>query len=204
MKFIEQVPTKRLVIYFCSLILLPFIILYIQARSTNGYLDLLSENIQSTFETALTEKYKQSFNTHIRNYYADEDPIYLERHIESIEPLQSEVESIQSLLSDKKFLNDTSILNRLNKLTGESNRLRFTESNIQTHPLFQEAIEKLNQPVELNTQDLLQILNLIERDHKKTLNQPHLIITDFELEKKVINTSREVFQVNFTLLKRTY
>lgn len=165
---------------------------------------MLSENIETTFQTALTEKYKQSFNTHTRNFYADEDPIYLERNLESYTPLQNEVQSIETLLEDKKFLNDASILNRLSKLTGEANRLRFTESNIQTHPLFQEAIEKLNQSVEVSKDDLIQILKLIERDHKKELNQPHLFITDFDLEKREVNTSREVFVVNFTLLKRTY
>lgn len=178
--------------------------LFLHASSTSNYLDMLSENIETTFQTALTEKYKQSFNTHTRNFYTDEDPIYLERNLESYEPLQNEVQSIQTLLEDKKFLNDASILNRLSKLTGEANRLRFTESNIQTHPLFQEAIEKLNHSVEASKDDLIQILKLIERDHKKTLNQPHLFITDFDLEKKEINNSREVFVVNFTLLKRTY
>ena len=72
---------------------------------------------------------------------------------------------------------------------------------------FQETIETLAHPVEVDNSDILKILSRIEgvslHDEKPLETRPQLIITDFRIDRKKPSLY-EVYALNIKILKREY
>jgi hypothetical protein len=118
------------------------------------------------------------------------DPAYLEKEVESLQFLQTEVKRLQVLGSGKNSA-------RLHFLQGGGNTVRLIEHNFRKKPPFQEADARTEHSVEMDTEDLKKLLSKLEG-----VSAPELTISQFQLNKKTISASEEVFVVYFELIKR--
>ena len=105
------------------------------------------------------------------------------------------------------FLIDT-ITRRLEKLTGPENALHFNEGVADTYPTFQEVVETMANPVELQLDDLHRLLARIEgvelTGNELPPGRPQLIVTDFKLDRVRVRPKTEVLKLTMKILKREF
>jgi len=132
------------------------------------------------------------------------DPNYLEKNIETLSFLLSEVKKIEALQSEN--FEDERTAKRMQFLKEGGNRLVFSEEQVRTNDTFREIEEKQQHPVEMNEEDLKKLLCLIEGitiwPYGPKEGRPQLIIKDFKLTKKEISPQEKVFVVSVQLIKR--
>lgn len=198
-------------IYATIIALVPLaLVLYLLTGKQNE-LNNLEETLETIQYQATVKEKKQALNVAVRQHFREADHFYIDKNLETLIFLESELETLQKLSNDKSFEDDERIKRRIEFLTGtgkESNQMIFSEGIVQSFPLFQETVETLVHPVELNATDLQKILAKIEGvsmgGFQPGPNRPQLIITDLKLDKKTISENNEVYQLNLKLLKREY
>lgn len=205
---LKKIPIDRAVLYMAVLGFIPLIISIFLFFTEKSYLEELTGTIEQIEEQAFVKEKKQAQNATVRQHFSDADHFYIDKHLETLVFLEPEIEMLQKILSDKNFADDERLKRRFEYLTGESNNLVFSEGVVQTYPLFQETMETLVHPVDINTNDLQKILSRIEGseigEEKPGPNRPQLLITEFKLDKKKVYEKNEVYQLNLKLLKREY
>ncbi len=198
----SRLITSLVILGICPLL---FIFWNFQLKKT----DLMEvENLLDTIEKNIFIKEKKQFlNKTVRQHYRDADHFYLDKYIESLPLLEKETEALQKNASHPNYIPDEATKKRLEFLIN-SNHLSFSEGKVQSNPYFQETLETLLQPVEINIEDLKKILTKIEGvsigDFQVSPQRPQLLITDFKIEKKRNLDKNEVFILNMKLLKREY
>lgn len=204
----SNIPKNRLLLYLLLIGLLPLIFVSILVISQLGSLGELKASLNEMQQMALMRERKQAINMAVRNHFKDADHFYIDKYLETLTFLEPEIESLQKLLTNKNLADDEAIKKRLEVLTGSGNSLQFSEGIVQSTPVYQETMETLVHPVEVNGQDLQKILAKIEGLDIETYtpgpNRPQLIILDFKLDRKSITEKNEVFTLNLKLLKREY
>jgi len=202
----NQIPQKRLLLYILILGTLPLLLVAFYFFSSQTSLDDLRNSIEQTENYAFLQARKQAHNKAVLNHYKDTDRFYVDKYLEKITLLEPEIQSLKDVINNKNFAGDDNVKKRLDFLSGNSNKLLFSEGVVDTSPAFQETIASLVHPVEVNAEDVASILALIEGEqigtHQAAPNRPQLIIIDFNLDKKSIANKNEVFQLNMKILKR--
>lgn len=205
---LHQIPQNRALLYFLLIGTLPLLMMIFFFMVNKNELDDLATSIQSSQHQAFLKEKKEASNVAIRQQFRDVDHFYIDKYLETLVFLESEMESLQQILKDKNFLDDDKVRRRLEMLSGSKNSLVFSEGVVQKTPYFQETMETLVAPVEVNIEDLKKILSRIEGveigPYTPAPNRPQLIITDLKLEKKKTVDNNEVFQLNLKLIKREF
>ncbi|WP_039360944.1 hypothetical protein [Candidatus Protochlamydia amoebophila] len=205
---LNTIPLNRAISYLIAIGVLPFLFVVFTFFSQKSDLEELRNVLETLQCQAFVKEKKQALNLAVRQHFRDADHFYIDKHLESLVFLETEIESLQKIVADKNFSGDERIKKRLELLTSPSNSFIFSEGVVQTFPLFQETIETLVHPVEVNTQDLQKILALIEGiqvgPYLPGPNRPQLLITEFKLDKKKVYEKNEVFVLNLKLLKREF
>lgn len=208
MDILKKIPLDRMVLYIGTLSFLPFILIVFLFFSEKGQLEELNSTIEQIEQQAFAKEKKQAQNVTVRQHFRDADHFYIDKYLETLVFLEPEIDMLQKILSDKNFADDDRLKKRLEFLTGEANSLVFSEGIVQSYPLFQETMETLVHPVEVNNFDLQKILARIEGvemgEEKPGPNRPQLLITEFKLDKKKAYEKNEVYQLNLKLLKREF
>lgn len=208
MDILRKIPLSRLVLYLCFLGTLPFLFVLGLFFSEKNQIEEMRGAIQQIEQDAFVKEKKQAVNVTLRQHFREADHFYIDKNLESLIFLEPEIEMLQKILSDKNFADDERLKARLEYLTGETNNLVFSEGVVQNYPLFQETMETLVHPVEINTTDLQKILARIEGvemgEHKPGPHRPQLLITEFRIDKKKVYDKNEVFLLNLKLLKREF
>lgn len=204
----SNIPQQRLLLYIALLGLLPALAAFFYFMSNLSSVKSTSHNIQFIEQQAATREKKQAINIAVRNNFREADHFYIDKYLENMSFLDSEIESLQKVITNKNFPDDENIKKRLEQLTGPENDLIFTEGVVQSTPIFQETTETLVHPVEVNVQDIRSLLARIEGtpigSEISALNRPQLIILDFKIEKKHLTERNDVFVLNLKLLKREF
>lgn len=204
----ESIPTKRLIFYGLLLGLFPLLFVLMNLTSQINNLSEMEERIHTIQDQILILGQKQAINIALMQSYKDADHFYIDKHLETIPLLESEIETLQKALSNKNIAEDESIKRRYESLIGGENALRFTEGVVQSSPFVQEVTESLIHSVEVDIEDIKEILAKIEGveigPYSPGPNRPQLIITDFKIDKKSVIDKNEVFQLNMKLLKREF
>jgi len=203
---------NRVIMYGLLIGLLPLIFVIFSYISQRSQLEDLQSSVEYIRHQAVIKEKKQALNLSVRQHFREADHFYIDKQLETLTFLEQEKELLEKISNDKSFANDERIKKRLDFLTGSGgnpgNGLVFSEGVVQKFPLFQETVETLMHPVEINTKDLQKILAKIEgvemNDASPGPNRPQLFITDFKLEKKTINEKNQVFQLNLKLVKREF
>lgn len=202
-----NIPFKRQVIYLLILGQLPLLFVIIHFFSQNAALNSLSNSLELAQVQAQTSEAKHALNNAVRQHYSDADHFYIDKQLETLIFLEPEIESLQKVVNHRNFTEDAAIKKRLELLTN-SNSLSFSEGAVQSTPGFQETIETLIHPVEVNINDLKHILAKVEgveiEPYSQGQSRPQLIILDFKIDKKKISDSNEVLSLDMKLLKREF
>lgn len=208
MNLFNSIPLSRAILYLLCLGLFPFIFVMFLFFSQKSQLEELNNSIKIVQNQAFTTEKKQALNLAIREHFRDADHFYIDKHLETLVFLESEIEQLQKIVQDKNFADDDRIRKRLEFLTGESNSFVFSEGVVQSFPLFQETTETLVHPVEVNAIDIQKILARSEGlnmgEFTPGLHRPQLIMTEFKLDKKKINEKNDVYLLNLKLIKREF
>jgi hypothetical protein len=204
----KDIPINRAVFYFILIGLLPICFVLALFFSQKNELKELQDILQSIQHQAFVKEKKQALNLAVREHFRDADHFYIDKYLETLVFLEPEIEMLQKIVNDKNFAEDERIKKRLEFLTSQANSLVFSEGVVQSFPLFQETIETLVHPVEVNVQDLQKILARIEGikigSFAQGPNRPQLLITEFKLDKKKTTDKNEVFLIQLKLLKREF
>jgi hypothetical protein len=135
---------------------------------------------------------------------AESDRYYIDKNLESLIFLESEIKKMEALVSDTT-LDDVSE-KRLHFLKQGSNRLLFAEDKVRTQNKIREVTERQQHPVEMNEEDLKKLLCLIEGvtiwPYGPKEGIPQLIIQDFQLGKKRLDAEDHVFTIHMNIIKR--
>jgi hypothetical protein len=208
MKTLQNIPINRAITYLLCLTCLPLIGVIFLFFSQKSELETLYQTIEQIEQQAFLKEKKQALNVAVRHHFREADHFYIDKHLETLVFLEPEIEFLQRLVSDQNFADDDRIKKRLEFLTSSSNSLIFSEGVVQSSPQFQETIETLVHPVEVNSSDIQKILARIEgisiAEHTPGAYRPQLLITEFKLDKKHINDKNEVFSLNLKLVKREF
>ncbi len=187
------IPTLFSAIYFC-----------IQLAGLNQTKESLSKRSQALF---LKEE-KRAVNTYIWERFRHSDPYYIDKYLECLNFLSTEVALVEGIVNNVPYVDLKSIEERLLYLKGGDNQMHFIEGIIQTHPLFNETQEKLSYGIQVDENDVEKILQLIETLPYPIENEakrpPQLILTDFSLDRQTFNGGAENFLLNLSMLKRTF
>jgi hypothetical protein len=204
----SQIPLQRALLYMAFLGLLPLFIVGLLFFSQKRELESLEHQMEMVHHQAFVKEKKQALNLAVRQHFRNADHFYIDKYLETLVFLEPEIEMLQKIVSNKNFTDDDRIKRRLEHLTSQNNSLVFSEGVVQSFPLFQETVETLVHPVEVNVTDLQKILSRIEGIEIDSFtpgpNPPQLLITEFKLDKKKISDKNEVFQLNLKLLKREF
>lgn len=205
---LQTIPINRFVLYLLLLGLMPLALVMVLFFTQKSHLEELRSSLEIIQQQAFVKEKKQALNLAVRQHFRDADHFYIDKYLETLVFLEPEIETLQKIAHDKNFADDERIKKRLEFLTSQANSLVFSEGVVQSFPLFQETIESLVHPVEINVQDLQKILARIEGIKIDSFtpgpNRPQLLVTDFKIEKKKNNDKNEVFVINLKLLKREF
>lgn len=204
----KSIPQARMLIYLVILGLLPTLLVLLKLWQDSDSLNALQDRILEVQEKALIRDSKQAVNMAVIEHFQGSDNIYLDKYVQKLQFLESEVEGLQRLITNKSFADDEEATKRYEHLVGPNNTLMFNEGAVVRYPLFREVVETQVRPVEVNLTDIQKILTLIDGvpfgENSVPPKRPQLIILDFRLEKKRINEDNEAFLMNMRLLKREY
>jgi len=198
-KYFQSIPFSRLIIYLILAGCLPFFFIgYSYIKEKNAW-NQVAHRILSMHTLVECNARKQSMNMAIRKKYAQTDHFYLDHQIESLRFLKKERTALERLMQNPSFTGNEVIEKRYAFLSGEANLLQFVEGTVQSGEDFQETLEKISHPVEVDTQDLKELLSRIENNQP---GKPQLLVTDLNLKKKTFTSGNQVFELNLNLLKR--
>jgi hypothetical protein len=203
---LKHIPLPRAIMYLLLIGLLPLCLTVYLFFSQKEQLSQIQEAIGQIQDQAFVKEKKQALNLAIRQHFRDADHFYIDKYLETLVFLEPEIEQLQKIAADKNFAEDDRIKKRLEFLTSPANSLVFSEGVVQSFPHFQETVETLVHPVEINASDLQRILARIDGIEALApeSNRPQLMITEFKLDKKKITDKNEVLLLNLKLLKREF
>lgn len=205
---LKNIPLSRAVLYLVFLGFIPVFFMMLLFFSENSQIEEFSGSLETLRDQIFIKEKKQALNAAVRQHFRDADHFYIDKYLETITLLDPEIETLQKIANDKNFANDERIKRRLDFLTGPSNSISFSEGIVHTFPFFQETVETLIHPVEVNGNDIKNILSRIEGipigKYSPGPNRPQLIIIDFRLDKKKITDKNEVYLLDTKLVKREF
>lgn len=204
----KNIPVNRILLYLILAGLLPFLFVLFLFYSDKNHLADIHTTLETIQDQAFLTEKKQALNLAVRQHFRDADHFYIDKYLETLVFLEPEIETLQKIVADQNFADDDRIKKRLEFLTSSANGLVFSEGVVQSFPLFQETVETLVHPVEINVIDLQKILARTEGtdlgEFTPSPNRPQLVITEFKLDKKKITEKNEAFILNMKLLKREF
>lgn len=204
----NNIPQKRLLVYILIAGLVPFFLVLMNFMSQQATVSAIDTNIQMIGMIGANIEKKQALNIAVRNNYLDADHFYIDKNIENLQFLTPEIEGLEKVMTNKNYPDDENIKKRLEFLQSGGNTLVFSEGVVQSNPFFQEVLETLVHPVEVDADDIREILAKIEgipiRNYAPGPNRPQLIVLEFKIDKKQMSEKNEIYLLNMKLLKREF
>ncbi len=183
---------------------LPFAYFFFSFVFNMQALNQVEEEISFLHQKSLSTEIKKEKESAFMAQMERSDHFYLDKHLESLLFLESEIMKLQALSFTHP--QNEGIRERLHFLRDGGNRLLFVEEAINKSEQFQEVEEKQQQSIEMNEEDLKKLFTLIEGvsvwPYAPKEARPQLIIKDFDLSKKSTGPQEKVYLVNMQLIKR--
>lgn len=200
----NKIPHERAILYLLLLGFIPFFFVWCNYTYQKEAQIACSAELSSSISQAANLNQKELYNKRVRKLYTDKDHFYLAKQLETLKPLSVEIDALKKAIG-LGFHPDRDILERrLQLLTGNENSIAFQEGSPKTYSSFHETVESLAHPIEVDLDDLGKILNRIEEPTPgEESTRPHLIITDFRIDKKK-GPINDTFLLNLKVLKREY
>jgi hypothetical protein len=203
----DSLTPARLLLYVSIALLLPFFFVFQHFKSEGDQLEQLEQTLTLLEGDILLKEKKQAQNKAVRAHFKDSDHFFIDKYLEPISLLERESQSIVALFEQPIPLSEP-VKKRYEFLTSGQNGISFVEGQVKSYPSFQETLETLSHPIELDLDDLKKLLTLIEgtnlSNEPTPPGRPHLLITEFKLDKKEGFKGREHFLLHLKILKREY
>ncbi|MBA2727263.1 MAG: hypothetical protein H0U49_03710 [Parachlamydiaceae bacterium] len=207
-QLLKDIPQSRLLLYLLIIGLLPLLLVGMFLFSNLETVDQLETSLQILQSKVVQKEKKQASNIALANYYRKADHFYIDKNLEKLHLLEPETEALKKISENPNFADNEIVRKRLEFLNGPLNRISFNESAVQSTPQFQEVVELLAHPVEVNQSDIRKILSLVEgvefTSAKPVTEKPQLILLEFKFDKKSSSDKNEIYVLNMKLLKREY
>ncbi|MFZ0564757.1 MAG: hypothetical protein WAM28_00975 [Chlamydiales bacterium] len=200
-KQLDSISVSRWILYLVILGLFPLVYVGYDFLKKKQKWESVLHRVATVRRLSETKERRQSVNHLIREKYADVDSFYIDKELESLSFLEKERESLEKILQSQTFTGNEWVENRFAFISGGKNSLQFVEEELQLGEGFQESIETLSHPVEVDSNDLKNILTGIETYSQR---QPQLIITDFMFKRKSNPEGSEVYELTTKFLKREF
>jgi hypothetical protein len=201
--FEQSIPTNRIVLYSIIASLLPVFFAILWAQSSISAAETNRATLLDIGEKLQKKSAAQDKNRQILLQFRGKDPLFLHRRIEPMPLLSTETSILRSRLARSALPDDIQLEKRLNSLSSE-NSFCFVEGSTDVAPMYKETIENQNKTVEVNTQDLVEILTILEsQDEKDDSQKPHLIISEARIERKK-GFFQETWALMLKVLRREY
>lgn len=201
----QMIQSKKVIFAFYLLSLVPFLLCIFFVKEKNASYQELSEQIaRMRLRMERTLEIQKDRNTFYKQY-ADADRYYLDHVLEVATFLKPEVEALTLVYGHPAFETCDNVKKRLDFLTKGDNRLFFSEENRRSKNHIEELDLKQKHPIEINTQDLRNLLSLIEGvpvgEFDPPGMAPQFIMRRLLLRKKKL-AERETFLLEMHLIKR--
>ena len=204
---LKNIPVSRLLLYILVIGLIPIAFALFKMQSNYGALAQSRNQLEHIKESTFAHERKQSSNAAVIAHYRESDHFYIDKHLETMTLLEAEIAALQTVKQTPNYAGDEAIEKRLELLQSD-NQILFNEGPVQSNAIYQETIETLAKPVEIDLTDLQRLLERIEslpvNENDITDKKPQLIILDFRLDRKAPTPNHETFLLNLKLLKREY
>ena len=159
-------------------------------------LKALGEQIAVLEKKALFLKEQKTKQDYAWELAQKNNPCYLSQIVESLPLLTPELHRVQAL--SRQYPENQVLRERLAFLQGEKNRIRFVQQIERTGPFFHETELKLQNAVQMNTDDLRKFLVAVEGDDYSA----NLVIKEFELFKQREKADEVVYNIQMEMIKR--
>lgn len=183
---------------------LPFFYSLFHYSANIAHLRELDERIELVHTKKEQSEAVQKRQHSVLSSLAQSDPYYIDKNLESLTFLESEMKKMEALCAETHV--DEAISKRLHFLKEGSNRLLFAEEKIRTKDSLREVSERQQQPVEINEEDLKKLLCLIEGvtiwPYGPKEGRPQLVLQNFQLDKKRYSPQDQVFHIQMNIIKR--
>jgi len=195
---------KKLNIYWILLLVapLPLICLVFYYSTRVQQFCILEERIETLHEKKQQVDQIQRRQHSFMSTLSGADPLYIDKHLESLIFLESEIKKLETQITDTNEL----AAKRLSFLKEGENRLLLVEEKIRTKNKMREVVEKMQHPIEIHEEDLKKLLCLIEGvtiwPYGPKEGRPQLLFHDFHLIRKQQPPSGAVFSLDFNMIKR--
>ena len=201
-----MIPFKRRIIYLLLIGFLPFVFVFSYVSIKQEELDTLGYELSSTLEDAIKKTSEERNNKLVKKQFAEADHHYIDNEIEKIPLLSQEIADLTKSLEQGFHSHEALIKQRLHQLT-TLNVISFVESPMKKYKYFQETVETMTRPVEVDAKDLSVILSRIEGIQIGSItplvSRPDLLISEFKLEKKK-GVVFEIYSLQLKIIKREY
>jgi len=205
--FFFYFPFHRSLIYLFFLGLFPLVVVLVHFFHQKEFQENLASELGLLCESVTLQNTKEMHNRSTRATYQGKDQFYLIKQLESMTLLEDEIAKIQKVLGAGFHPEEEACRRRLHFLTSGENSIVFSENPEKRMPGFTQTEAALQHPVEANLNDVKKIIARIEGvkidNHEPDPSRPHLIISDFHLEKKK-EFLGDVLVVNLKTIKREY
>lgn len=145
---------------------------------------------------------EQETNRSVINHYLGKDSLFLHKKLESYPLLSSEVARLQAKVETSALPEDVLLERRLHALTRGENAFSFVESSTEVGKFYKEIVEHQTKPVEVDTQDLFNVLDILEGTQEVD-SRPDLFISEARLEKRR-GTLQETWNLSLNIVRREY
>ncbi len=203
----EKISASRKLIYILIGGALPLFFVLLHLYSDYSFQNNLSVALDDAIQLSVIKNKKERANREVKRMFSNADHFYIDKEIETLEPLQQEKATLQALISRGFHPDEEEIKKRLQFLSSGQNRIVFSEGAIKSSKDYQETVETLTHPIEVDFDDVKRIIGRIEAtdldSQTPSATRPHLIITECKLEKKH-GLSQDVFLLDLKVLKREY
>lgn len=133
--------------------------------------------------------------------YQNADTYYVSNVLEKLDFLKPEVDALKLVNAHPAFETCENVRKRLEVVSGDKNRLKFSEGVMRKGESLQEVDLRQMAPVEVNTGDLKHLLLAIESEETGETNPPQFIVRRLSLKKKKL-AERETYQLDMQLIQR--
>ncbi len=160
--------------------------------------------VEEIHKKAIEIDRQNKINDSIFTQIKESDPRYLQKELETLPLLESELKRLETILVHHK---ENAILHRrLDFLKSGQNHFLLSEGKKRLGETFQEVDLSLAHPVEMDDEDIKKMLTSLEgipiNNYPTRQGRPQILIREFDLVKEINNLGEEIFLVSCKLLKR--
>lgn len=188
----------RFLVYALILAILPLVGIaycFAQKRASWQQVEAMIQKVQLSLDSKQT---RQAVNSLLRKELQECDKSFFSK-LTSLSFLEKERRALEQLFASRSFTGNEAAEKRYNQIVSE-NHIKWAEGKGQDFEDISECEISLLHSIEVDTQDLKRIVNLIE-EHSLG---PQLFFTDWMVTRKETGLGSEVYELNFKLLKREF